>query len=137
MIMNKEEILYQIVAVDSELKKGFPDEITTILKNGITGKTYTDYDFKNHRYLYCFINDNFNIYDRLEEKDKEIERLTAESTEWESKCYKYQDIINELEKWLEDQWLEWKDCETDVRFMANEDKAILDKLKELKEGGKE
>lgn len=73
--MNKEEILYQIVAVDSEFKKGFPDEITTIFKNGITGKTYTDYDFKNHRYLYTFINDNFNIYDRLEEKDKEIERL--------------------------------------------------------------
>ena len=82
--MNNEEILYQIVAVDSELKKGFPDEITTILKNGITGKTYTDYDFKNHRYLYCFINDNFNIYDRLEEKDKEIERLN--------------NIIDELEK---------------------------------------
>ena len=37
----------------------------------------------------------------IEEKDKEIERLTAESTEWESKCYKYQDIINELEKYLE------------------------------------
>ena len=82
--MNKEEILYQIVAVDSELKKGFPDKITTILKNGITGKTYTDYDFKNHRYLYCFINDNFNIYDRLEEKDKEIDRLN--------------NIINELSK---------------------------------------
>lgn len=119
--MNKEEILYQIVAVDSELKKGFPDEITTILKNGITGKTYTDYDFKNHRYLYCFINDNFNIYDRLEEKDKEIERLN--------------NILNELESYLEQQWLEWKDSYNDeIVAMANEDKAILDKLKELKEG---
>ena len=35
------------------------------------------------------------------EKDKEIERLTAESTEWESKCYKYQDIIDELEKMID------------------------------------
>ena len=76
--MNKEEILYQIVAVDSEFKKGFPDEITTIFKNGITGKIYTDYDFKNHRYLYTFINDNFSIYDRLEEKNKEIEQLRTE-----------------------------------------------------------
>lgn len=73
--MNKEEILYQIVAIDSELKKGFPDKIATILRNGNTGKTYTDYDFKNRRYLYCYVSDNFNIYDRLEEKDKEIKRL--------------------------------------------------------------
>lgn len=43
-------------------------------------------------------------------------------------------IINELESYLEQQYLEWKDCETDVKFMAHEDKAILDKLKELKEG---
>ena len=85
--MNKEEVLYQIVAVDSELKKGFPDKITTILKNGSTGKTYTDYDFRNHRYLYCFINDNFNIYDRFEEKDKEIQRLN--------------DIIKNLDKMFE------------------------------------
>ena len=73
--MKEEEILYQIVAIGSELKKGYPEEITTILKNGYTGKTYTNYDFKNHRYLYCYVSDNFNIYDRLEEKDKEINRL--------------------------------------------------------------
>lgn len=30
----------------------------------------------------------------------EIERLTAESTEWESKCYKYQDIIKEVREFL-------------------------------------
>lgn len=69
----------------------------------------------------------------IKEKDKEIERLTAESTEWESKCYKYQDIINELEKWLED---------VDVfqmNFIENKEhitpyKTVLDKLKALKEG---
>ena len=42
-----------------------------------------------------------NLISQDLEKDKEIERLTAESTEWESKCYKYQDIINELDKLIE------------------------------------
>ena len=37
----------------------------------------------------------------LKERDKEIERLTAESTEWESKCYKYQDIIEEVREYIE------------------------------------
>ena len=116
--MNKEEVLYQIVAVDSEFKKGFPEESTTILKNGITGKTYADYDFKNHRYLYCFINDNFNIYDRLQEKDKEIERLN--------------NIINELEKWLKDDEnnLIHYDYESKYDYIYVDE--LLDKLKELK-----
>lgn len=115
--MNKEEILYQIVAVDSELKKGFPDEITTILKNGITGKTYTDYDFKNHRYLYCFINDNFNIYDRLEEKDKEIERLN--------------NIINRLDKLIEQYSNNEYYYKYNGKYLKSE---IINDLKELKEG---
>lgn len=68
-------------------------------------------------------------------KDKEIERLTAESTEWESKCYKYQDIINELEKYLYNEYLEWKDSENQSLVdKAFEDKEIYDYLKELKEG---
>lgn len=114
--MNEEEILYQIVAVDSEFKKGFPDEITTIFKNGITGKTYTDYDFKNHRYLYTFINNNFNIYDRLKEKDNKIERLN--------------NIINELEKYLSQATENLKIIEHDD-YICYEN--ILDKLKQLKE----
>ena len=115
-----EEILYQIVAVDSEFKKGLPDKITTIFKNGITGKIYTDYDFKNHRYLYTFINDNFNIYDRLEEKDKEIERL--------------KNIINELEEYLNQEIIEWQDVsDLWIKAQVQEDRIVLDKLKELKE----
>ena len=146
--MNNEEILYQIVAVDSELKKGFPDEITTILKNGITGKIYTDYDFKNHRYLYCFINDNFNIYDRLEEKDKEIERLKAREqecidkylaqskyrSEVEGKYVLAKYVVDELEKWLEEYipLLEAGDiCDETTQDTLKE---VLDKLKALKEG---
>ena len=43
-------------------------------------------------------------------------------------------IINELESYLEQQWLEWKDDYDDgIVAMANEDKTVLDKLKELKE----
>ena len=129
--MNEEEILYQIVGVNSEFKKGFPDKITTILKNGITGKTYTDYDFKNHRYLYTFINDNFNIYDRLEEKDKKIERLN--------------NIINELEKYINKLMGQTRtaiafnkginDIYETKKYERDNDlfEMILDKLKELKE----
>ena len=59
-------------------------------------------------------------YNSMKKCKNEIERLN--------------NIIDELEKYLKHQYLEWKDCETDVKFMAHEDKAILDKLKELKEG---
>ena len=64
-------------------------------------------------------------------KDKEIERLTAESTEWESKCYKYQDIIDELEK-------SWKKQQEHYRYIKDNRYRTflgknLDKLKELKE----
>lgn len=60
---------------------------------------------------------------QLEEKDKKIERLN--------------NIINELESYLEQQWLEWKDdCDDGIVAMANEDKTVLDKLKELKESNK-
>jgi len=61
---------------------------------------------------------NILIKDNLK-KDKEIERLN--------------NIIDELEKYLEQQWLEWKDDSNDeIVAMAKEDKIILDKLKELK-----
>ena len=43
-------------------------------------------------------------------------------------------IINKLESYLEQQWLEWKDdCDDGIVAMANEDKTVLDKLKALKE----
>ena len=60
----------------------------------------------------------------LEEKDKEIERLN--------------NIINELEHHLYQEWLEWKDsdCES-IYSRAGEDKAIYDYLQELKGSDKE
>ena len=43
-------------------------------------------------------------------------------------------IINELESYLEQQWLEWKgDYDDGIVAMAIEDKNVLDKLKALKE----
>ena len=43
-------------------------------------------------------------------------------------------IINELEEYLEKEWLEWKDVEDSVvKHEAQAYKNILDKLKELKE----
>ena len=69
------------------------------------------------------------------DKEQEIERLTAESTEWESRCYKYQDIIDELEKWVKENNIN----DRDIYGYEMEDKVIyledfLNKLKELKEG---
>jgi len=80
----------------------------------------------------------------LADKDKEIEKLKELCNKYEEEhkttfeeWKKTINIINELERHLEQQWLEWKDCETDVRFMANEDKCILEKLRELKGSDKE
>lgn len=77
-------------------------------------------NYKAQKYITDFISENGIIC----EKNKEIERLTAESTEWESKCYKYQDIIDTLEEWA-------KESAIYEPYVYN---GLLDKLKELKEG---
>jgi len=56
----------------------------------------------------------------IELQEKEIDRLN--------------NIINELEKHLNQEILEWKDNNDDwIKAQVQEDKIILDKLKELKE----
>jgi len=81
------------------------------------------------------------------DKDREIDKLTVESTEWESKFYDLQEenqrlnnIINELEEWC----LSWKENDK-YCYLASNDKdkcrydiweEVLDKLKELKEENK-
>lgn len=80
----------------------------------------------------------------FEEKDKEIDRLKGALQTHEillktnvEEIDRLRNIINELESYLEQQWLEWKDDYNDeIVAMANEDKAVLDKLKELKEDNK-
>ena len=86
------------------------------------------------------------ILNIVKNQDKEIEKLTAESTEWESKCYKYQDIINELENYLEEEQTRlarecsniYEDSLGKTKLVSedifNEITRIKDKLKELKEG---
>ncbi len=125
----KEEILYRIVGVNSEVKRDMPDKFRSVLNNETYGTTYTEYDFKKRRYLFTFINDNFDIYDMLDAKDKEINRLN--------------NIINELEKILEYEKNDYNgniDIEThniDSEFLRGnswEADYILTKLQELKEG---
>lgn len=91
--------------------------------------------------------------EEIEEKDKEIERLIAESTEWESKCYKYQDIINELEKDMREKYHKEIDYQSKIMqsdlmqgdypvsyYYAEQNEKLLNyylnKLKALKEGKK-
>lgn len=77
----------------------------------------------------------------IDEKDKEIDRLTAESTEWESKYYDLQNIINDLEKGIfkirqstftKYNSNEWNNClsyEDDIAPLLK----IIHKSRELKE----
>lgn len=88
-----------------------------LFKNGL--KDYSKEDIIN-QYWYDY-NQMWKYARIIQDKYGEIERLN--------------NIINELERHLEQQWLEWKDDSSDeISAMANEDKYILDKLKELKEG---
>ena len=70
------------------------------------------------------VNINQHYLEVLESQDKEIEKLN--------------NIINELEHHLYQEWLEWKDsdCES-IYSRAGEDKAIYDYLQELKGSDKE
>lgn len=116
------------------------NEIDNIL--GING-TFQNYKDEVNRFIDNLLNETIEINTlrhSVKEKDKEIERLTAESTEWESKCYKYQDIIDELEKYTIEQINIVKE---NMQIIGNEGKRMatrfvvyneyLDKLKALKE----
>ena len=73
-----------------------------------------------------------NDFEQLKE-NYEIKRISQQDLLEQNK--RLNNIIDELEKYLEHQWLEWKDDFSDeIVAMANEDKAVLDKLKALKEG---
>jgi len=50
------------------------------------------------------------------------------------KLDQYKNNWEELKKWLEQEYLEWKDCEDVMtKNFATEDKNILNKMKELEE----
>lgn len=70
----------------------------------------------------------------LDEKDKEIERLSKEIDMWNRKYNEQIDIINELEKWAKENNVNNRDIYgyemEDTKVIYLED--FLDKLKELK-----
>lgn len=112
--MTKGKMIYSITSVDNDFIGDTPDKIIDMLNEGTN---YINYDYKNHRYLITFISDSFNIFDKIEEDRKEIERLS--------------NIINELEKeWKKQQeyYIHYKDNRYRTFLSKN-----LDKLKELKE----
>ena len=68
--MSEYKVLYKITSHNSDYIKNLPDKV--LAKDGTI---YHYYDFKNHRYLSVFINDNFNIYDEISQKTKENQQL--------------------------------------------------------------
>ena len=106
------------------------EQIEKLYESGYVNEfNYLENQLQEARYLVTI------LHKQTEEKDKEIERLTVESTEWESKCYKYQDIITELEKILYKRQLDDYDTYTAnvVCDFQSDFKEILEELKEGKE----
>ena len=83
------EILYQVVAVDSDLIKNYPTKVVCISQNENmdNGVIYNDYDSKNHRYIKTYVSDNFNIFDKHKEQEEKIYNL-------QSKIDKANEILN-------------------------------------------
>ena len=102
------------------------------------------YSFADECYVY------YGDYKKdLQEKGKEIERLSKEVDMWNRKYNEQVDIINELEKWYKKQYEDTNKCLDYAREHHNLQDAEkytrdhnmfamcmekLDKLKELKEG---
>lgn len=111
----KEEYPIEEYPIEEELEEAYKE-----IKRLHTIIVKYDRELKHKTDQYEYLRHYYNPI----EKDTEIVRLRS--------------IINELEKYLEQQWLEWKDDSNDeIVAMANEDKCILDKLQELKGSDKE
>ena len=64
----------------------------------------------------------------------EVMRLNTDNYLKQQELDQYKNNWEELKKWLEQEWLEWKDCEdARTKNLATEDKIILNKMKELEE----
>ena len=108
------EILYQVVAVDSDLIKGYPDKVRCFSENENmdNGVIYNDYDFKNHRYIKTYVSDNFDIYDKYKEQEEKIYNL-------QSKIDKAVEYINSQKKTIS----------KGQAYLFNEDRDNKSKLK--------
>ena len=69
----------------------------------------------------------------FDEVGEQVDIFKKEKIEYEQEIERLNNIINELEHHLYQEWLEWKDsdCES-IYSRAGEDKAIYDYLQELK-----
>ena len=83
---------------------------------------------------------NANEYhqNKIEELEKLLRKtpsqLISENANLRAKNNRLNNIINELESYLEQQWLEWQDAsDLWIKAQVQEDRIVLDKLKELKE----
>ena len=65
---------------------------------------------------------------------KRINDLLKENTEWKLENNRLNNIINELEKYLNQEIIEWQDAsDLWTKAQVQEDRIVLNKLKELKE----
>lgn len=97
-----EEVLYKITALYSEQKKDYPDKIRQSQDDDHWGTTYINYDFKNHRYLYCYVSDNFNLHDEITNLQKENEDLKKLKERYQLK--------KEIYKQRNEKAIEWCKC---------------------------
>ena len=144
-IANKEELPQQIKIYDEKLR----------LNENKDNYLYEESDeYYGDEFIHWFnLNTEVEIIEDKEIiKDKEIERLNkeiiglnnciiefhSEFCNKQAEINKLNNIINELEHHLYQEWLEWKDsdCES-IYSRAGEDKAIYDYLQELKGSDKE
>lgn len=80
-------------------------------------------------------------YEDLEKENNELSKMcelyskslyNADLKRAEKELDQYKNNWEELKKWLEQEYLEWKDCEDVMtKNFATEDKNILNKMKEL------
>ena len=77
---------------------------------------------------------NYSIEEELEEANKEIDRLNKLLDETRLSELHKEYIINELEKYLNQEIIEWQDAsDLWTKAQVQEDRIVLDKLKELKD----
>jgi len=122
--MNKEEFIGKLQMVYVGDRNAFNEivEDNQKLKNEVVySKVEIDRLNKEYERIYnenCKLREEHNITDI---------KLLDENN-------RLKNIIDELESYLEQQWLEWKgDYDDGIVAMAIEDKNVLDKLKALKE----
>ena len=68
--------------------------------------------------------EDYVLFKNYLELDKEIEKLTAESTEWESKCYQLQDIIDADKEQLNNLV---NSCQEEIRRLKAREQECIDK----------